>query len=317
MCSSSRLAVLLTSIAAVSAGASTEAPHGLATSSRQPQFTTGTELVVLHVTVTDRRGYVPGLPETAFRIFEDDVPQRLRFFGGEDAPATVGLLVDASGSMREGRDRVVAAVTSFVADSHPQDEVFALAFNEHVVPVLPAEMPFVNDARTLQAALTRAIVARGRTALYDAVAAGLAEVARGHHARRALVLVADGGDNASTLGFDQLLRRAQSSNATIHAIGLLDPVDREASPRRLRALAAATGGTAHFPRGLDDVDEAFERIARDLRQGYTLGYVPDADAPDGRFRRLRVEVTPPDGRRVTVRTRAGYLAGGTRQGGAS
>jgi Ca-activated chloride channel homolog len=178
------------------------------TQDRAPVFSSTADLVVVHVTVTDRRGAdVTDLPRDAFRIVEDGALQRIEFFTGEDSPVTVGLLVDSSASMREGRDRMIAAATTFAEASHADDEIFGLAFNEHVRAALPPSTPFTSDPNRFRVALAGAMGAEGRTALHDAISSGLAYVAKGHHPRRVLVVVADGGDNASTATFNQVLKR--------------------------------------------------------------------------------------------------------------
>jgi len=275
----------------------------------QPVFSSEAELVVLHVSVTDGRGgYLSDLPREAFRVLEDGKPQDISFFTGEDSPVTVGLLVDSSGSMRYTRDRVIAAAAAFAAASNPQDEIFALAFNERVRAALPPETPFTSDAQVLAPAMSRVIGARGLTALYDAVSAGLSYIAAGKHPRRVLIVVADGGDNASTSTFDEVLRQAQASNAAIYAVGVTDPLEPATNRGVLRQLARATGGEAFFPRRASDVAEALDRIARDIRHAYSIGYVSTNSARDGAFRRVRVEVRPTDRQRLVVRTRSGYLA---------
>jgi Ca-activated chloride channel homolog len=280
-----------------------------------PVFSSAAELVVVHVTVTDRRGaYVTGLSRDAFRIVEDGTPQSIGLFTGDDSPVTVGLLVDSSGSMREGRERVVAAATAFAERSHPNDEIFGLAFNEHVRAALPPSTPFTNDPSIFRVALTAAMGVQGRTAMYDAMRSGLTYVAKGSHPRRVLVLVGDGGDNASTATFDQVLREAQASNAAIYTVGVIDPLEREADPRLLKRLARATGGASYFPRHVNEVEDVLREIARDIRHSYTLGYVSSNAARDGGFRRIRVTVTDPIRRPLVVRARDGYRAGGPSQG---
>ena len=275
-----------------------------------PVFSSRAELVVVHVTVTDRRGaYVTALPQEAFRISEDRAPQRMEFFSGEDSPVTVGFLVDSSGSMREGRERVIAAATAFAEASNSQDEIFALAFNDYVRPALPPSMPFTSDAGVFRLALAGAVGAHGRTAMYDAISNGLSYIAKGHHPRRVLVVVGDGGDNASAKTFAHVLKEAQASNAAIYTVGIIDPLERDANPRLLRRLADATGGASFFPRGVDDVDDVLKRIADDIRHSYTLGYVSTNSARDGEFRRIRVVVNDPDRRSLRVRARDGYRAG--------
>lgn len=280
-----------------------------------PVFSSAAELVVVHVAVTDRRGAnVTGLSRDAFRIVEDGTPQRIDLFTGEDSPVTVGLLVDSSGSMRQGRERVIAAATQFAERSHPNDEIFALAFNEHVRAALPPSTPFTNDPGEFRVALTATMGAQGRTAMYDAIRSGLTYVTKGSHPRRVLVIVGDGGDNASTATFDEVLRAAQASNAAIYTVGVIDPLEREADPGLLKRLARATGGASYFPRHVNEVEDVLREIARDIRHSYTLGYISSNTARDGWFRRIRVTVRNPIRRSLVVRARDGYRAGGPSQG---
>jgi VWFA-related protein len=279
-----------------------------AQSSQPPTFTSSADLVVLHVSVQDRDGgYVSDLSQDAFAIFEDGLPQTIAQFVNQDTPVTVGLLIDNSISMRESRELVIAAAAEFADAGHPNDERFALAFNEHVVPVLPESAPFTSDTAVLRSALGRAIIARGRTALFDALVAGLSYAERGAHQRRVLVAISDGGDNASETTFDHAIRRAQASNVVLYTVTLVDPLDREANPARMERLAEATGGLNYRPRSRTQVSAMLQRIARDIRHIYTLGYTP-RHAPDGQFHTVRVVVQSPDRRRLVVRTREGYLA---------
>jgi VWFA-related protein len=285
---------------------------GMAVNGRQePQgaFSARAEVVVLHVMVTERAGRnVAGLTADRFTVLEDGRRQEIRFFASQDAPVTIGLIVDSSGSMRTLREPVLAAVDAFVATGNPHDQLFALAYDERVRPALPVDAPFTRNAVTMRSALAAAISARGRTALYDAVAAGLDYASRGTYPRKVLVVVGDGGDNASTTTFAEVLRQTQISNTQIDTVGLSDPLDRDANPNRLRQLAEASGGTAFEPKDTSRVVDVLRQIARDIRNTYTIGYVPALTTRDGRFRRVRVEARGPDGRKLSVRTRAGYAA---------
>lgn len=277
----------------------------------QATFKAEAELVILHVTVKDRNGgYVGGLTADAFRVFEEGRPQPVQFFAPEDAPVTIGVLIDGSGSMQRVRDQVVDAAAAFMDACNPRDEVFALTFNDYVQAALPASAPFTSDTPTLRARLLTVFVPRGRTALYDAVSEGLTQVARGTRDRRALTVLSDGGDNASHIGFKDALARVQSSNAVIYTVAIVDPNEPEASPGKLKELAETSGGAAFSPHGPADIARAFQDISREIRQGYTVGYAPPANgAGKAGFRRLRVEVRAADGRRLIARTRLGYLAG--------
>ena len=147
-----------------------------------PVFKAESSLVVLHVTVKDKQNhYVGGLPKDAFEVFEDDKPQEVALFTAEDAPVTVGLLIDNSGSMHSNRELVLTAATAFVERSNRSDEVFGLTFNEDVRPALPRDMPFTSDAQILRSALAGTVSARGRTALYDAIADGIEYLSAGRY----------------------------------------------------------------------------------------------------------------------------------------
>jgi VWFA-related protein len=277
-------------------------------------FSVHSDLVVLHVTVKDRRGgYVTRLSREAFDVFDEGQRQTISFLADTDTPVTIGLLIDSSSSMLPARELVIAAASAFAGASHPQDEIFALAFNERVRTALPASDPFTSDAPTLRAALERSIRARGRTALYDAILAGLEYAARGSRERRALVVVSDGSDNASRAGAEDVLQKAQASNAMIYTLALRDSAAPSGGDARLlRNLAQVTGGAAFRPTRPLDVAAALHAIARDIRHTYTIGYAPANPVRDGSFRRLRVDVKAPDGRRLQVRSRGGYLAGSRR-----
>jgi Ca-activated chloride channel family protein len=285
-------------------------PSSVMVAQDRPVFSTGSDLVVVHATITDRGGaYVTGLTRDAFAILEDGRPQNAQLFTSEDAPVTVGLLIDSSGSMQPNRNRVIAAAAAFAEASHPSDELFALAFNDSVSAALPPPAPFTSDAGVLQDALAHTIRAYGRTALFDAIAAGLDYLGRGRHERRVLVIVSDGGDNASHTTFEEVVTKTQASNAVIYSVALVDPVERDTNPGLLRRIAQANGGEAFAPRNADDITEVLQRIARDIRHTYTLGYESTNSARDGAFRRIRLIVQSPDRRRLVVRTRSGYLAG--------
>jgi VWFA-related protein len=211
--------------------------------------------------------------------------------------------------MLANRPLVIAGATSFAAASHPQDEIFALAFNERVRPALPAVDPFTSESAVLRAALERTIAARGRTALYDAIVAGVDYLGRGTRQRKVLVVLSDGADNASRATREAAVRQAQASNAAIYTIALVDPAARDANPKLLRELAQESGGESFQPDDPAEIAAAFDHIAMDIRRTYTLGYIPTNAVHDGSFRKVRVVVTAPPGKPLLVRSRAGYVAG--------
>jgi len=302
----SRLILTATLCAILSAGITTA---GITNGQDRPVFSAKSDLVVLHVTVKDKKGkYVTDLPEDAFAVSEDGHRQTIRFFAAEDSPVTVGLLIDSSSSMLPNRERVIAAATAFAESSHPDDELFALAFNETVQAALPPDGPFTSSAVALRRAVTRVIHPRGRTALFDAIAAGLEYVGHGRHERKVLVVVSDGGDNASRLTFEDVLTKAEASNVFIYTMAVVDPLERDANPKLLRKIARATGGEAFAPANNAKIASVLQRIARDIRHGYTIGYVSSNETRDGSFQKTRVTVQTRDRRALVVRTREGYLA---------
>lgn len=282
----------------------------------KPNFSTQSELVVLHVAVKDRKGgYVGGLGQDAFRVLEDRRPQQISFFNNQDAPVTVGLLIDSSGSMAPNRNLVIAASMAFSKAMNPQDEFFVLGFNENIHTPLPADKPFTNYEPTLRVALVQAIKARGQTAIYNAVHSGLEYVQKGGFERQVLIVVSDGGDNASSTTRAHVLASAQASNAVIYTIALVDPMDTEADPGFLSQLSESTGGVAFRPKNASEIEEILQRVALDIRNMYTIGYVPASAAParrtrkDEQLRRVAVDARLPTGQKLAVRTRRAYLAG--------
>jgi VWFA-related protein len=163
----------------------------------------------------------------------------------------------------------------------------------------------MSDTTALESQL-RSLAAEGQTALYDALTVGLKWIARGTKARRALVVVSDGGDNASHVSLDRVLADARRSNVMIFTIGLFDAGDPDQNTGVLKTLAQSTGGERFLPKSPALLLQACERIARELRSGYTLGYIPPDR--DGAFHRVRVDVEPFRGEKLTVRTRPGYFA---------
>lgn len=283
----------------------------------QAVITVRTELVAVPVTVTDAHGrYVTGLGQENFHVFEDGRPQPITVFTRQDAPLTLGLVVDRSQSMRPKTSSLLAAVGALATLIRPGDEMFGVTFNDRVSLALPGDQPFTNDATQLETALA-AIPAEGKTALYDGVAEGLRHLRLGHPGKDALVIVSDGGDNASRETYARILALARQSDAVIYAIGLLgtSPAqEEEENAGLLKRLCRDTGGVAYFPQTPSEIVAMATQIARDLREQYTLGFTP-GDRTDGRaFRKIRVTVTVPGQGGLHVRTRSGYLVGGDNAG---
>jgi Ca-activated chloride channel family protein len=294
------LAVFMTSLA-VAITAQDQSPSFLASSS---------ELVVLPVVVLDQRGggFVTDLGRERFVVYDNGRRQDISLFTNEDTPVTVGLVIDSSGSMRPKMPDVIVGATAFARSSNPEDELFTLAFNDSVVESGSRSLLTAADGAALELQL-RSMVPQGRTALYDALVAALDRVEQAAQARKALVLMSDGGDNASRATLRDVLARAQRSHVTIFSIGLFDEGDADRNPGVLKSLADSTGGQRFLPRSPSLLLQACTRIARELRSGYTIGFIP-ADR-DGAFHRVRVAVEPENGRKFSVRTRPGYFAAST------
>jgi Ca-activated chloride channel family protein len=276
---------------------------------QEPTFhSASSELVVLPVVVSAKHGsYVSDLPRERFAVFDNGTRVAIDFFSNQDTPVTIGLVIDASGSMAPKIGEVVAGAVSFARLSNPDDELFAIQFNDVVSDLTPerAFIPVADEAGL--AATLRQIRTEGRTALYDALDAALARLDGGARPRKALVLISDGGDNASRNTLDTVLARARRSNAAIYTIGLFDDADPDRNPRVLKELSAATGGERFLPESAGPLLAACAHIAREIRSGYTIGYAPPSR--DGAFHRVRVLLDPPDPRGLEVRTRPGYFAG--------
>jgi Ca-activated chloride channel family protein len=277
---------------------------------QSPSFvSTSAELVVLPVAVADKHGnFVPDLPRDRFTVYDNGRRQQVALFSNEDTAVTVGLVIDSSGSMGPKLPEVIIATLTFARRSNPQDELFTVAFNDTVRDPGTERSAAASDMPALESEL-RSFRPQGRTALYDGLIAALDRVERGTRPRKALILISDGGDNASRSTLNDVLGRARRSNVTIFTVGLFDRDDPDRNPGVLKSLAQSTGGERFLPppESPAALVRACERIARELRTGYTIGYVPPDR--DGVYHRVRVEVAQTDNRgKLEARTRPGYFA---------
>jgi VWFA-related protein len=174
---------------------------------------------------------------------------------------------------------------------------------------LPPSIRFTDSAAELEYAISDQS-ARGQTALYDAIAKALEQLETASRDKKVLIVVSDGGDNASRRKLDEVMKLAERSSAVIYTIGVFDQDDEEKNPGVLNRLARATGGEAFLPGKLEEVVANCERIARDIRHQYIIGYAPSNPAPDGSYRSIRVVVRTKGQGKLSVRTRTGYIAGG-------
>jgi VWFA-related protein len=266
--------------------------------------------VLLDVSVRDAKGgYVSGLKKDDFLIEENGVAQTISSFSSADVPVTVGLVMDDSGSMRPKRADVNSAGVEFAVASNPRDEVFVINFNDSVHVGLPPSTPFSGDTKVLAAALSKDPPA-GRTRLYDAIATALDHLQMGTRDRKALVIVSDGGDNASQRQLPEIIRLIEESHATIYTVGLFDPDDPDRNPRVLQRIASVSGGEAFLPQQLEDVIPICRKIADDIRNRYTIGYVPATGNSKGGLRKIHVSAMAANHGRLIVLSRTSYLAPG-------
>ncbi len=276
----------------------------------QEPIVVNTDLVTVRATVMDAKGnYVLGLEKSAFTIEDNNSPQKITAFSDEDTPVSVAVVFDVSGSMSEAKiAQAKQALAGFIQTSHPLDEFFLVSFDSQAHLLL-------DRSRAGDAVLHKFTYFQtgGNTALYDALYLGLEKVTDGTFPRRAILLITDGEDNNSRYTFKEVRRRLQESDVSVYSIGIREGLLRTsaavAAELDLRNLATISGGGTFFPRSSLQMDEAFERIALELRHQYSIGYRPEGFVPDGKWHRLKLRVTQPDGNHhVVVRSRQGYYA---------
>ena len=269
------------------------------------------DLISLTVTVTDTYGrFVTGLNKSAFTVLDDKEPQEITFFSTEDAPISLGVIFDVSGSMSGDKvSRAREALSRFVETSHNSDEYFLIGFNSRAQLLHER----TRDSSAVLDKLTF-VQTRGQTALYDACYLGVEKVTRGTHKKRAVLLISDGQDNSSRYTFSELRRLLKETDVIIYAIGIIGANDESTGLGMggraiLDELASVSGGKAYFPSTSAEMNDIFERIALELRNQYSIGYKPSNFAGDGRWHKLKIKVTPPRGLpRLFVRSKEGYYA---------
>ena len=276
------------------------------------------DLVELPVSVVDKNGdAVEGLTQANFQVLEDNKAQDITLFKHEDIPLSLGLVIDSSGSMRNKKEKVHSAALTFVKESNPDDETFIVAFDHEAF----LQQDFTGSLGDLVDAL-ESLDPRDQTAMYDAIYLSVDHVRKGKLNKKALLVISDGEDTSSKWGFNKVLEHVQQTdNVTIYAIGILDENDSRSgglfgkSPQKkareaLKEIAEVSGGQAFFPKSIDEVVEICRRIARDLRNQYTIGYTSKNDKKDGTWRTIQVKlVNPPKSAdKPKVTTRQGYFA---------
>jgi VWFA-related protein len=271
-------------------------------------FRSDSRLVVLHATVLDQAGHlVTNMPQSSFRVYENGVQQELKIFRREDAPVSIGLVIDDSGSMFNKRQKVAAAAMALVEASRPDDEVSVIHFNEKAY----LDSDFTHDHQKLDQGL-KTFNSHGTTAMRDALRLGIEHLVRkASEDKKVLIVITDGEDNQSLASRDYVVKSAQQSGVLIYAIGILNEVNDDETRRaqhELDALTQATGGQAFYLKDVSESTSTAETIARIIRNQYTLAYSPSDQQLDGTFR--KIEVVAWDRPQLDVIARSGYWANG-------
>jgi VWFA-related protein len=256
-----------------------------------------TNLVLVPVSVYDPSNRpVTGLEKEHFRIFDDKVEQTLTHFAMDDEDVAVGIVLDTSGSMGPKLRRSKAAAAAFFQTANPNDEFFLVEFNDQ--PRLA--VPLTRDCEEIQNQLTFT-QSKGRTSLLDAVMLALHEVKKSKRNRKALLIISDGGDNASRYTEGEVRNRVRESDILIYAIGVFEPFggrgrtpEESAGPGLLTDISEQTGGR-HFPSDTIELPDIAAKIGVELRNRYILGYSPRDQQRDGRYHRVQVRLVPPKG----------------------
>jgi Ca-activated chloride channel family protein len=273
------------------------------------KYRVDTNLVLVPLTVTDPMDrLVTGLGKQNFSIFEDNHPEAIRTFSCDDAPVSVGVILDLSGSMSNKVVRARGAILQFMKTSNPQDEFFVIGFNDR--PVLITD--YTSSADDVEARLAT-IQAGRRTALLDAIYFGLEKMKQAKYQRKALLVVSDGGDNNSRYTENEVRSAVKEADTQIYSIGIFDPeaatVEERNGPLLLNDISNDTGGRLFRVDDVSEMADIATRISAELRNEYVLGYKTDQVRLDGKWRKVKVKLVPPPGLpQLTVHARNGYYA---------
>ncbi|HME12886.1 MAG TPA: VWA domain-containing protein [Candidatus Acidoferrum sp.] len=270
------------------------------------------DLALINATVTDPYNrLVTGLDPDNFRIFEDNIEQEIVTFSAEDVPISIGVIFDYSGSMANKAAKAREAAIQFFKTANPQDEFFLVSFNER------AELTssFTNSVEDLQSHMLLTSP-KGRTALLDAIYLGLSEMRSAHNAKRALLILSDGGDNHSRYNEGDIKRLVKEADTQLYAIGIFDPVgyrnrtlEEGNGPSLLSEVTELTGGRVFPVEKLEDLPDIATKIGMELRNQYVLGYHPSNKTHDARWRKVKIKLRAPRGLPpLTVYNKTGYYA---------
>jgi Ca-activated chloride channel family protein len=267
------------------------------------------DLVLVPVTVTDPMNrLVTGLEKDNFPLTDSGQPQEIRHFSSEDAPVSLGVIFDVSGSMSNKIDKSRDAVVEFFRTANPEDEFFLVTFSDK--PEVLAD--FTTSVEDIQDKLVYA-VPKGRTALLDAIYLGMSRMRKAKHQKKALLIISDGGDNHSRYTEGEIKSMVKEADVQIYAIGLYDrdfktPEERE-GPQLLAEMTDVTGGRSFAIGSPNELADVATKIGIELRNQYVLGYRPTNPARDGKWRKIKVKLNPPKGLPpLHVYAKTGYYA---------
>ena len=267
------------------------------------------DLVLVNVTVTDPLNrLVTGLEKENFILAEENRPQAIRTFSSEDAPISLGVIFDMSGSMSNKIDKSRAAVVEFFKTANPEDEFFLITFADK--PEVLAD--FTNSIEDIQGKLIYT-VPKGRTALLDAVYLGITKMRDAKHSRKALLIISDGGDNRSRYTDSEIKSLVREADVQIYAIGLFDiysaTPEEQRGPLTLSAITDITGGRTITITNANELSDVATKIGVELRNQYVLGYRPTDPVRNGKYRKIKVRLLPPKGLpQLNVHAKTGYYA---------
>ncbi len=255
-------------------------------------------VVLIPVTVTDPLNrFVTGLDQDAFKVYEDKVEQKIVSFGSEDAPLSIGIVFDTSGSMGAKLEKSRQAVTEFFKTANPEDEAFLIEFNDRPEIVTP----MTHDLEQIQNRLLFT-QSKGRTALLDAVLLAMHTMKSAHNPRKALIIISDGGDNSSRYTESDVKNLVKESDVQIYAIGIYEPVqnrgrspEEAAGPGLLSDISEPTGGRHFVVDNLNELPDVAAKIGIELRNQYVVGYSPSNSIRDGKYRKVSVKLVQPKG----------------------
>ena len=261
--------------------------------SRRGYIKVDVEMALIHVTVTDPTGrMVTGLDKEHFLVSEDNKKQVIEQFGAEEAPLSLAVVFDASGSMGYKMSKAREAVAEFFKTVNPQDEFFLVQFNNRPEMLTG----FTRSLEEVQSRLTF-VRSKGRTALLDAIYLALNQMKQAKNSQKALLVISDGGDNSSRYTPREIKRTVRESDVQIYAIGIYEPYatrgrtpEEAAGPGLLTEIAESTGGRQFAVQNVNELPDIAEKIGIELRNQYVLGYIPENESKDGKWRRVKVQI---------------------------